>query len=496
MPFWAAFVGGDSTARSPNLDAEATINLYRETLASADAAAGYGAQSGNAKRAMLVGTPGLKLLMTAGDSGCRGKYSIDGRNFSVIGRTLYEFDPVLLTTTFRGTVANDGKTVSLSSNGRGGEQLLIVAGGQVYVLKLTTNVFTGPIALPLTNAPVQADFLDTYFLLTEANSARIWFSNNSDGTVWNALNFFTRSDVNDNVVGLKVLGNRIWTFGSRQTEIFYDSGSATTPFVPYPGTAINEGASSPWAIAVVGDSLVWQVAGPLGQGKIVRAASSALQAVSTAETGFAFSGLSTIADAETLVYEQELHQHVAFTYPTADKTWVFDAKEGVWHQRAGWDTPTSTYHRWRARGCCSVGQQTIVGDYANGNIYQLDLETFSDNGTPLRRLRRAPYLSAENQWLFVDAFELGIQGGVGLSTGQGSAPSMELAVSRDGAHTWSLTRTATLGAMGKYGARAVWNRLGRARADRFVVEVTQSDPVRTIWGPGAWLRITPGSGNL
>jgi len=44
--------------------------------------------------------------------------------------------------------------------------------------------------------------------------------------------------------------------------------------------------------------------------------------------------------------------------------------------------------------------------------------------------------------------------------------------------------------------RAIWRRLGRARADQLVLEVSQTDAVRAVWGPGLWLRITQGSEQL
>ena len=53
---------------------------------------------------------------------------------------------------------------------RGGEQLAICGGGAVYVLDLETNVLTGPIALPLTNAAVQIEMIDGYCLLLEADT--------------------------------------------------------------------------------------------------------------------------------------------------------------------------------------------------------------------------------------------------------------------------------------------------------------------------------------
>ncbi len=139
----------------------------------------------------------------------------------------------------------------------------------------------------------------------------------------------------------------------------------------------------------------------------------------------------------------------------------------------------------------------FVGDYLTGSFYLLDLDTFTDNGQPRKWLRRAPYISAENQWLFLDQVELGAQVGVGLQTStQGAFAQVMLRISRDAAQTWTEQIFASVGQVGDFVTRCIWRSLGRARADRLVLEVSQTDPVRVAWGPGLFLRATPGSGML
>jgi hypothetical protein len=69
-----------------------------------------------------------------------------------------------------------------------------------------------------------------------------------------------------------------------------------------------------------------------------------------------------------------------------------------------------------------------------------------------------------------------IEAGVGINSGQGSAPVMQLRWSDDGGHTWSNGHDMQLGAMGKYRYRAYRTRLGISR-DR-VYEVSLTDPVK------------------
>lgn len=483
---WAQFIGPSYRARSQAIAADTLINLYLEVTEN----------PAETKQSAYYGTPGLKLLLTVGTTGCRGCYSQDGRTFVVVGDTLYELNLTTLVATNRGMIVNDGKPVSFASNGRGGEQLAIVGGGQLKILTLTTNVLSAPVLLPLTNAPVMIDFMDGYFLLLELNTIRVWFSALENGLSWNALDFFANSQTSDNNVGLKVVRGRIYVFGSQNSEIFYDSGNATTPFVPYPGSIMLEGAVTPWAITVLGETVYWLAQDNQGRNRMVSTTAATPTEISTPPISFALASYSTIDDAEVLAYEQEGHPFVVWTFPTGDQSWAYDAREQQWHQRDNWDQVAGASHRWRARGLCATGATLLTGDYATGAIYALDLDTFTDNGQMIRRARRAPYLSAENQFLFLQRFELGIQAGVGLNSGQGIAPALMLSVSRDGAQTWTPPTTASMGAQGGYTTRAVWRNLGRVRADRFVAEVTVTDPVRVVIGPGAWLKAEAGTGEL
>jgi len=495
MALWREFIDGTHTSRAPMIDREATINLFRHTVI-ADA---------DVKHQVLIGTPGRATLFGAPDVGCRGLYQIENQMFGVNGGTFYSVNLMTGTPGAIGTVPNDGKPVSMVSNGRGGEQLAIVTAGQLFIYGLTSGVLSGPTPLPLTGLPIQIDYLDGYFLLVESNSARVWFSNLNNGLVWNALSFFVRSHTNDNVVGLKVWNDVIGVFGSQTSELYYDSGDPLTPFLPYSGTVIPHGAVSPWAIGNVDGVWIWLAQSQIGTLRVVTATAPPATVVSTPEMAFLWHTFPTLADTEILVYQQEHHVFAAFTFPSADVTYVYDVTEQDWHQRGDWDTTTGVFHRWRARGSCLAtlststvqGPRILVGDYQNSTISILDLDTFTDNGAMIRRVRQAAYLSSENQWLFLQQVELGLQLGVGLPSGQGKTPTLYLEISRDASETWGSPRPQVGSlAQGQYQGRARWLNCGRVRADALAMRISTTDPVRVGLGPGLWLRAVPGTGNL
>ncbi len=169
----------------------------------------------------------------------------------------------------------------------------------------------------------------------------------------------------------------------------------------------------------------------------------------------------------------------------------------MWAARAGLNTTTGIYTRWRARGNTEASNMIFVGDYATGDVYTLDLDTYADNGVTLKRERIAPYLSAEPQWLFIRQAQLIAQQGVGLATGntEDTDPQVEMLISRDAGQTWVSAGLAALGKIGVYTQRTIWRNLGRMRADLGVIRVIQTAAVKCAWGSLA-LTTENGSGRL
>lgn len=478
------FVGGAYQAISPTFAADTAVNVYPESRQ----------VPGSAKQTVLVGTPGLKLNATVATSGMRGEFAQDGRSWAVVGGVLYE--RVMGAYVAITPIPNDGFPVSFASNGKGGDQLGILGGGILTVINLVTGAISIAV-LPFPN-PVMMRFIDGYGLINQRDTPIVWFSNLEDFLTWDALDFFARSGTSDNLVGIEVTRDRIVAYGSKTTTLFYNSGDSDTPFVPYPGTTIQTGLVSPWLLGVYNDAQVFVSISAKGSPKVVVMQETQPQEISTPPIDRFLEACPTLADGELTIYEQDTHVFVVITCPSSQEdicTYTFDLTEKLWHARAGWDAVLGKYTRWPARSSVSVDGKILVGSPNSGAIYELDLDTYTDNGGVIRRERTTPYVSDENQYFFVDQFQLGIQAGVGLPSGQGSAPVANLELSRDGAQTWVNCGTGSLGAIGRYLDRCKWTRLGRFMSNLAVFRVTQTDPVKTIW-TGAWLRAQGGSGQL
>jgi hypothetical protein len=358
-------------------------------------------------------------------------------------------------------------------------------------------------------------YMDGYFLANEKNTPKMWFSNLMNGLTWSATDFFTRSSTSDNLVGFAVNNRRIWALGSKTTELFQDSGDATTPFIPIPGSVMNEGTNSYQSITTIADTVFWVGSTKeFGHAQIFAGAGLQPRVISTPPISYAISASTNIAEAEALSYTQRGHVFICWTWPSLNggrgQTWCYDLTEEAWHQRATWAAAGGDfqYLRWSARASCAFANPAsgllaapLVGQVDSFWLCTLSLDTYTDQlpGTPsttqpIIRLRTAPYLSAENQWFFLQQIELGIEASLGGLT----APNVMLRLNpNNGASaSWTPFMPAAIGLQVDGQAVAQWFQLGRARADRLVLQIVQNNAAPCVWGPGLYLRASPGTGQL
>jgi hypothetical protein len=489
MPLFAEFCGGSNPERSSLIDAELTVNLFRSTVEA----------EGAAKHAYLRGTPGLRIITNIGGASARGLFYQDGRAWVVVGSTVgtITFDARGAATgaTFVGTLPDDGRPVSFASNGDGGNQIAVCGGGQLKIIDLADGTLSAPVVLPLSNLPQFVGFMDGYFVLSEQNSIRFWFSAIENGTSWDALDFVSRSTASDRIVAVACTNSRVWLFGTETTEAYEDVGDADNPFQPIKGSLFQIGLAAPYSLSLGVSTMRWIGRSNTSGAAVYRLDGYAGTRISTHAIESTLAAAPTLTDAEAFTYAQDGHLFYVLTLPSfgeAGDTVVLDELEHAWHHRRAWNAAKGREERWRVRGHCFTGVDHLVGSRDSGAIWRLDATAYDDDGAILRARRRAPYLGSENVWASVDRFELGVEPGLGLESGQGSDPQVELFLSRDGAKTWISAGAAPLGAQGHYSDRTAWTQLGQGRIDRLVFEVVITDPVPRVIGPGAWVTVTPG----
>jgi hypothetical protein len=426
MPTLQGFIGPAYNGRSIAAAGDRCINLYPEAVESKQG------------QYILVGTPGLSLRHDLGDGlPVRGIKFTMGRCFAVVGTTLYEiFENPLTAPVSRGTVASSTLPATMECNAT---QLMVVSGSSGYILTLSTNVFA-QITDPDFPAAGKVGILDGYFIIYVPSTRTFYKSALNDGTSWNALDYAVKEGDEENIDTFLVDHRELAIFGSKNIEVWYDSGNADFPFDRRPDAAIEDGIASPYSPVKLDNSFFWLSRNERGGVSAKRMQGYTPVRISNHAVEYQWSTYADIAAAVAYAYEQEGHQFWVINFEEA--TWVYDCATSSWHQRAYWNTGTAAYERHLVDCHCYAWGKHIVGDYRHGRIYVMDLSYYDDAGDAKRWIRSAPYIQQENRRLWFGRFELFFEPGVGLVSGQGTNPEVMRRYSNDGGYTWSAELTA------------------------------------------------------
>lgn len=334
------------------------------------------------------------------------------------------------------------------------------------VLPSTDGAFTGG---------TNVDIVDNYFVYNRPDTQQFGASSVLS-PISPALSFGSKDGAPDDLVTLIVDHREIYLLGESSSEVWVDQGTIPFPFTRIPGTSTQHGIAAPFSMSRLGNSFAYLSRNSRGQAQIVQMNGYVPQRISNHAVENTLAN-QNVDDAIAWTYQLEGHEVYVISFPSLSLTWCYDVASGMWHK---WLYTNDLGQYERARGnCCAVFQgQVMVGDYANGKVYKLDKNNYTDDGQHVRRLRRAPHLVSDFQRQYFDELQIQFQPGVGLATGEGENPQAMLRWSDNGGSTWSNEYWTSIGRMGKYANRAIWRRLGWAR-DR-VYEVTISDPVKAV----------------
>lgn len=455
-------VGASNPMRSLPFDTQRTINLFPVLD-----------QQGK-EVAALYGTPGLSLFATCGNGPIRGVFnSTKGRAFVVSGNTFYEI-------TSAGAVSLLGTLLSLSGAVTIDEnptQLAICDGTKVYILTYATNVFAVVSDADLPSAGTLT-FIDSYFVINKNSTGSFYISSPNDGTAWAALDFASAESSPDNISRVLNAVGQLWLFGTKTTEIFTDTGAASFPFQRISGAKLEVGILAPYSAIPADNSVIWLGQDSYGSGIVYRAQGFSPVRISNDAVEYAIQQATSPTTMRAYTYQQEGHAFYVLTDGGLATTWVYDLTTQLWHERAYLNT-SGLYEQHLGNCGMYAFSKQLVGSRLTGAIYQLSLDVYSDNGSPLRRERIHPHVSNENKQLRFNSLEIAMETGVGLQTGQGSAPVVSLQVSGDQGRTYSSEYQTTIGAVGKYNATARWRRLGISTD--IVFKVFMTDPVKCTW---------------
>ena len=306
--------------------------------------------------------------------------------------------------------------ITALGTGTGGTGTYILSGANSLTVSSETMYLEQFSIIPSTDGAFTGggvvDVNDNYFIYNRPGTQQFAVSDLLS-PITRPLSFASKFTSPDNLVSLIASDGQLYLLGEKSSEVWQDQGTFPFAYQRIPGSSTQQGIIAPFSVARVGNSFAYLSQNIRGLNQVVAMNGYVPVRISTHAVEQSLVDQYT-ADAIAYTYQLEGHEVYVITFPTIDITWAYDFTTQLWHKWL-WVDSNNVYHRHRSN-CAAVFQGVVVvGDWQNGNLYQLDQSNYTDNGGEIRRLRRAPHLLTDLQRQFFDELQIQFQPGVGIN---------------------------------------------------------------------------------
>jgi hypothetical protein len=446
--------GPSNQSRELSMSNQVTKNLYPAI------------DPNNKSLVYLNGTPGLKSFATPTPGANRGGFLFKGLLYVVAHQTLFSIDSVGTHTSI-GTIEG-GERCLFSRNGN----YLIISplGSTAYINGFT--IYTPDQKAYSYDGTTLAEIADPD--IKTGDPGQFWVSDVNQALTISSLSFATAESNPDALPRVFVHGEAVLLFGDESIEVWVNSGTGTPPFARASGATLPYGTIAKHSIASGGEGVYF-----LDNDRVPRVILGG-QAIDIGgpSLGQAFEGYSIASDVIGWVHKWDHDEFYTLTFPSADKTWCRSSKASWWFQLSS----GVAGGRHCANEVIRAFNKNLVIDASTSKVYEWDFKTYTDDGAAIQRRRRTLPVSAEHPLIAQPGAELEFYNlivecsrGVGIASGQGSAPTMLIEWSDDDGDTWE-SQAVELGEMGKKNITVEVDQAGTA--ENRIYQFTFSDPTR------------------
>ena len=376
-----------------------------------------------------------------------------------------------------------------------------IAGGASYVnavyqnVPLTGGSGTGALAtITVTGNAVSAvDISDggkNYIIgdVLSANNANIGgagagFTYTITGTqlAFDPLDIAAKSGSSDPIVGILSIHDELWLIGALTTEVWIGTGAADFYYQRVQGAYIEHGCIAKYSCANTDVIGIWLMQDKQGKNIVVQGSAYEVDEISTPYLVDRFNNYQTTADAIGFFFQIGSHAFYVLAFPTANETWLYSLKVKQWFKWAWYNTDDGSLNRSRANCAMYYNNQNIIGDWENGKLYVLSLETYTDDTGPI--LRRKTFLHMLNNMdrVHYSQFDADMQVGTQDPTIL-TEPMISLSWSDNRGVSYGFPVEQEMGRGGEFLTAIQWTRLGMARDRIFKLEWTA--PIQTALNGG------------
>jgi hypothetical protein len=356
--------GQQYQSRSGQLSNQVTQNFYAELVEDPFGKAKY----------VLQPTPGLVYFGTGGLSSDRGTFEHLGVLYHVCGTVLY-------------TVASDGTHTSRGTiAGAQNERVIFTAIGTniVIVANAGANIYqwNGSALSAITDGdletPQSAAHLNNQ-VIYQGDNNRFCSSDVGDATSIGALNYAAAESFADSLVRVYVFNQRLYLFCGKTIEQWWNSGQGNPPLDRVEGGIMQVGLAAKHSVASNDHRMYW-----LGDDRqvYVLMEGAAQQPVSNIAMHGKLSAYATISDAIGFCFTFQGQEFYCLSFPAQDESWLLN-------ETTGWSTISSGTAGGRSivNSHAFVFGKHIVSDYRSGVLYEWSATTYTENFSPIVKIR-------------------------------------------------------------------------------------------------------------
>lgn len=406
--------------------------------------------------ALWLPRPALVVDQTLNGGPIRCSFVWNGHRFTVSGVTVF-YDSVAI-----GSILGD----DLCRFGISDDEIVIVGSGKAYYVTTTSVAVILDPDLPAN--VVDVVFLAGRFVYLDRDSARFVWSDLGDAQSIDGASFATAGENSaEKLVGAAVLTDQIVFFLQVQTEWWYATSDPDNPFQYSQGRRYNKGLAARDTTVLVDNTVFF-----VGSDRIVYRAGSVPQVVSSFSMGDRLNKVSDedLVSCSAFGLTHNNHTFYVLHLPTQG-SWACDIVTGEWANWSSWGFD-------RFRVTTGAVADPLVGDKYSGSLMRWSTNVYTDVDDPFERTISA-YIGVQSGSLRNFNVYLNCVRGVGLVSGYGSDPVVEMRFSDGEGSDFSNWLEAPLGIQGDHSdaAKAIWAQLGLMNAPGRLFEFRCTDPV-------------------
>lgn len=408
--------------------------------------------------------PGLLSFGSAGSGYARGLCVYNGNLYSVVGTELYKFNSNG-SSTLVGTIPGSDRVTMVDDGGN-----LVIATGSTKPYQYDGTTITAGTDADLPNAKTVAHINDR--VIYESTNG-LYFADLSIPLTVNSANVLLANTRSDDVQAVVTHRQQVFSFGTNTIEPSYFTGSGTPPYSRVNNSVQEIGTSSPYSISTNKDFIYF-----LGTDKrVYRVSGLNSQPIDNPAIGQEIQKYDSVSNAYGVCITADGQNWYLLSFPDANRTWLYNESSGLWTSLA-FGTDDSQH---LISDYANVYGKHLVSDRRNGNIYELDFDTFTDNGDAIQRQRVTQAIDSRmlgggaGKQLYMNYLELEFETGTSLVSAEAQ---IIMQYSDDDGRTWSQEYWQSIGEQGDFEKRVRWFGFERFYKRRF--RFTMTDPIKLV----------------